>query len=66
LENIQVERDGTGKKEITVSRANLKDGDPMSLLGKAVVIHESHDKGASQQPSGGSGKPIACGVIGKE
>jgi Cu-Zn family superoxide dismutase len=65
LGNIEVKDDGTGNKEITLARANLKDGDSMSLLGKALVIHQDKDKGASQQPSGGSGKPIACGVIKK-
>lgn len=65
LGNIEIKDDGTGKKEITIDKANLKDGDSMSLLGKALVIHQDKDKGASHQPSGGSGKPIACGVIEK-
>lgn len=38
----------------------------MSLVGKALVIHRDKDKGASHQPSGASGDPIACGVIQKE
>lgn len=66
LGNIEVKSDGTGKKEITLAQANLKEGDPMSLLGKALVIHEAKDQGASAQPSGGSGSPIACGVIEKD
>lgn len=66
LGNIDVKDDGTGKKEITVKKANLREGDPMSLLGKALVIHQDEDKGASHQPSGDSGDPIACGVIQKE
>ena len=65
LGNIPVKDDGTGTLEITVKEANLKEGDPMSLLGKALVIHQDKDKGASEQPSGGSGTPIACGVIKK-
>jgi superoxide dismutase, Cu-Zn family len=65
LGNIKIKDDGTGKKEITVDKANLKDGDARSLLGKSIVIHQDEDKGADQQPSGGSGTPIACGVIQK-
>lgn len=65
LGNIEIKDDGTGKKEITVKKANLKEGDTMSLLGKSLVIHQDKDKGAEQQPSGGSGTPIACGVIEK-
>ena len=63
LGNIKIKDDGTGKKEITVDKANLKEGDANSLLGKSIVIHQDEDKGAEQQPSGGSGTPIACGVI---
>jgi len=66
LGNIEIKDDGTGKKEITVDKANLRDGDSMSFLGKSLVIHQDEDKGASEQPSGGSGTPIACGVIKKE
>ncbi|HXS18763.1 MAG TPA: superoxide dismutase family protein [Polyangiaceae bacterium] len=65
LGNIKIKDDGTGKKEITVKKANLKEGDAHSLLGKSIVIHQDEDKGASEQPSGGSGTPIACGVIQK-
>jgi Cu-Zn family superoxide dismutase len=65
LGNIEIKDDGTGKMEITIEKANLTQGDPMSFLGKALVIHEGQDEGASNQPSGGSGKPIACGVISK-
>jgi Cu-Zn family superoxide dismutase len=61
LGNIQIEKDGEGKLEITVMGANLEKGDPMSFLGKAIVIHQGRDVGT--QPSGGSGKPLACGVI---
>lgn len=63
LGNITIDDDGEGKLEIVVSGANLKPNDRMSFLGKAIVIHESKDVGASAQPAGGSGKPIACAVI---
>jgi Cu-Zn family superoxide dismutase len=61
LGNIEIKKDGEGKLEITVMGANLEKGDPMSFLGKAIVIHQGRDVGA--QPSGGTGKPLACGVI---
>ncbi len=63
LGNINVDKDGKGKLEIMVPRANLKLGDPHSFVGKSVVIHEKRDVGSG--PSGESGKPIACAVIQK-
>jgi superoxide dismutase, Cu-Zn family len=63
LGNIEIGGDGKGRLEIVVDRANLISGDKLSFLGKALVVHESEDKGEKIQPSGGSGKPIACGVI---
>ena len=61
LGNIEIGKDGKARFEFTVPNANLKEKDPMSFLGRAVVIHEAEDKGT--QPSGGSGKPIACALI---
>ena len=63
LGNIQVSEEGKGELEITVPGANLRPGDPKSFLGRALVLHLGKDSGKSQQPSGGSGEPIACGVI---
>ncbi|MCA9627493.1 MAG: superoxide dismutase family protein [Myxococcales bacterium] len=61
LGNMTVDDDGDGKLEIIVARANLKPGDPMSLVGKAVVIHEAEDDGEGK--SGHAGTPIACAPI---
>jgi superoxide dismutase, Cu-Zn family len=61
LGNITIGPDGKGRLEFMVAGANLKPGDPMSLVGKAVIIHEQEDTGV--QPSGGAGDPIACGPI---
>lgn len=63
LGNIEVGEGGEGRLEISLGKANLNPGDKMSLLGKAIVIHESEDQGTEHQPSGSSGTPIACGVI---
>jgi Cu-Zn family superoxide dismutase len=64
LGNLDVGKNGKAHFEFTVPNANLKPNDPMSFLNRALVIHESEDKGA--QPSGNSGKPIACAVIEKD
>jgi superoxide dismutase, Cu-Zn family len=61
LGNIEIDKDGKGKLEITVMGANLDPKDPMSFIGKSIVLHESNDKGTG--PSGDSGKPIACAPI---
>jgi Cu-Zn family superoxide dismutase len=63
LGNISVSEEGEGKLEITVTRASLMRGASNSLVGKALVVHRGEDSGRSKQPSGGSGDPIACGVI---
>lgn len=64
LGNIEVMKDGKGRLEATIPRANLKENDAVSLLNRALVIHEDEDTGV--QPSGASGKPIACAVIKKD
>ena len=61
LGNITIDKDGEGELEFVVKGANLKDNDPLTLIGRAVVIHEKQDEGS--QPSGNSGKPIACAVV---
>ncbi|HLV66300.1 MAG TPA: superoxide dismutase family protein [Polyangiaceae bacterium] len=61
LGNIEVGKDGKGRLEIVVPEANLRPGDSLSFVNRAIVIHQGEDKGT--QPTGGAGKPIACGVI---
>jgi Cu-Zn family superoxide dismutase len=63
LGNITVAQDGTGTLDITVADANLRADDRLSLLHRAVVIHQSEDVGKG--PSGNSGSPVACAVIEK-
>ena len=63
LGNLTVNKSGGGELEITVARATLKDGDELSLVGRALVIHQKRDEGRRSQPSGDSGPPIACAVI---
>jgi superoxide dismutase, Cu-Zn family len=63
LGNIPVAKDGTGSLEIVVPGANLKDGDPHSFLGRALIVHEKKDDGG--QPTGNAGGRIGCAVIKK-
>jgi len=65
LGNVEVNDQGNGRVEITIPGANLEPNSPKSLLGKALVFHMGEDTGKKVQPSGGSGDPIACGVIEK-
>jgi Cu-Zn family superoxide dismutase len=39
----------------------LKQGDKMSFLERAIVVHEKVDNGG--QPAGNAGKRIGCGEI---
>lgn len=64
LGNIEVNDKGEGKLEIVVAKANLIPGDPLSFLGKSIVIHTAEDVGTGE--SGQSGQPIACAVINKD
>ena len=61
LGNIEVGADGTGKIEIVAPGANLKDGDPNSFVGKAIIVHEKKDDGG--QPTGNAGGRTGCGVV---
>jgi superoxide dismutase, Cu-Zn family len=60
--NIRSSAEGVAEVDTTATGTTLH-GDPTTdLMGKAVVVHESPDDYATQ-PSGNSGKRIACGVI---
>jgi Cu-Zn family superoxide dismutase len=61
LGNLTIAQDGTGVLDVVVPETNLKPDDRLSLLGKALVIHQSEDLG--EGPSGRSGSPIACAVL---
>ncbi|WP_066369891.1 superoxide dismutase family protein [Neobacillus fumarioli] len=65
LPNITVQEDGSVKVDVLASNVTMKEGRINSLLtkdGTALVITSKKDDGMSQ-PSGNSGKPIACGEI---
>src|SRR5262249_37080664 len=60
--NIKSDAQGIAQVDVTAAGTSLH-GDPNSdILGKAIVVHEGPDD-YTTQPSGNSGKRVACGVI---
>jgi superoxide dismutase, Cu-Zn family len=60
--NVKSNAEGVAQVEATAAEATIGSGEPTDVLGKAVVVHENPDD-YKTQPSGNSGKRIACGVI---
>src|SRR5690606_40149385 len=44
LGNIEIGKDGTGRLEIVIPEANLRPGDTLSFVNRAIVIHQGEDK----------------------
>ena len=61
LGNINVETEGIGTLQLTSSLLTVADG-PSSVVGRAVILHESEDDLVTQ-PTGAAGSRLACGVI---
>jgi superoxide dismutase, Cu-Zn family len=61
LGNITIGKDGKGSLNITAPGANLKDNDPQSFVGRAIIVHAKKDDGG--QPVGNAGDRLGCGVI---
>jgi superoxide dismutase, Cu-Zn family len=60
--NIRSNGEGVAQVDTTAAGTTVH-GDPATdVMGKAIVVHESPDDYATQ-PSGNSGKRVACGVI---
>jgi superoxide dismutase, Cu-Zn family len=60
--NIRSNSEGVAHADTTAAGTSLH-GDPNTdIMGKAIVVHESPDD-YTTQPSGNSGKRVACGVI---
>jgi Cu/Zn superoxide dismutase len=60
LGTIQADKDGNGKLERKLEGVKLETGDPTSLMGRSIVIHEG-DKGG--RTSKDFGKALACARI---
>ena len=62
MSNIKSDAQGIAQVDVTAAGTSLH-GDPNTdVLGKAIVVHEGPDD-YTTQPSGNSGKRVACGVI---
>jgi len=61
LGNITISKDGKGSLDITAPGANLKASDPMSFVGRSIIVHAKKDDGG--QPTGNAGGRVGCGVI---
>jgi Cu-Zn family superoxide dismutase len=61
LGNITVAKDGKGSLDITAPGANLKASDPLSFVGRSIIVHAKKDDGG--QPTGNAGGRVGCGVI---
>jgi Cu-Zn family superoxide dismutase len=65
LGNLSADADGNAVSHVTIPMHGLsmKSGAPDSLAGRSLVVHADPDDYTSQ-PSGNSGKRVACGVVG--
>lgn len=61
LGNVMIGDDGTGTLELVTNLLTVTAG-PMSVAGRAVVLHSREDDCVTQ-PSGDSGERIGCGTI---
>ena len=43
LGNVTIDAEGKGTLEIVAPGANLKEGDPNSFVGRAIIVHEKKD-----------------------
>jgi superoxide dismutase, Cu-Zn family len=60
--NITIGADHTGEASWQVKGVSLTAGDPDSILGAAIIVHEKPDD-FKTDPTGNAGARIACGVI---
>lgn len=61
--NIKSNSEGVAQVDTTAAGTTLHGDSTTDILGKAIVVHEGPDD-YTTQPSGNSGKRVACGVIG--
>jgi Cu-Zn family superoxide dismutase len=62
LGNIEIGEDGSGTLTLTSDIVTLTAGEPTSIVGLGVILHEGTDDLVSQ-PTGDAGGRIGCGVI---
>jgi len=61
LGNVEVGEDGKGTLEITIEKANLKEGDAASYRARSIIVHAAGDDGG--QPTGNAGGRMGCAEI---
>ena len=61
--NIKSNGEGVAQVDATAAGTTLHGNPATDIMGKAIVVHEGPDD-YTTQPSGNSGKRVACGVIG--
>jgi Cu-Zn family superoxide dismutase len=62
LGNIEVGADGTGSLEIRTGLWTLRDGGPLDVVGRSIIVHAKPDD-FTTQPTGNAGDRIGCGPI---
>jgi Cu-Zn family superoxide dismutase len=60
--NISIGENHTGEITFKVDYLTLAAGDPKSVLGHSIMVHEKADD-MKTDPTGNAGNRIACGVI---
>jgi Cu-Zn family superoxide dismutase len=61
-QNISIGEDHAGSIHFDVDYLTLAPGDPNSILGTSIMVHEKADD-MKTDPTGNAGNRIACGVI---
>jgi superoxide dismutase, Cu-Zn family len=62
MPNIKSNAEGVAQVDTTAAGTTLHGEAATDIMGKAIVVHEGADD-YTTQPSGNSGKRVACGVI---
>lgn len=62
LGNMEVDEDGHGLLEVSVTNINLGSNTTHDVRGRSVVVHAGEDD-LESQPSGAAGSRMLCGVI---
>ena len=62
MPNIKSNAEGVAQVDTTAAGTTLNGEPTTDIMGKAIVVHEGPDD-YTTQPSGNSGKRVACGVI---
>jgi Cu-Zn family superoxide dismutase len=62
LGNLSADNYGTATVKLNVEGISVAQGAPNSIVGRALIVHADADD-LKTQPTGNSGKRIACGVI---